>query len=218
MAADYYVFLGDVVSSRNIPNREDLQLKLQRACAKASRLYQTSIHAKLKLLKGTDEIGAVLTSWQDVFNIINLILDAIHPYQIRFSLVRDCVDVGEKTADVAKMDGTAFHRAATMINQLKQNGLLFEMAIGDAVADLAMTTQVSMLLLFRQHWSVKHHKIVMASREEKTQQFIAREMGISQQEVSRLLRQISWKQYRLMEKMIQQQFELLGGGIEWTAK
>ena len=212
MAANYFVLLGDVVLSRNIANREEFQLRLQSACEKAFRQYPATFYTKIKLLKGTDEIGAVLNSRQDVFSIINLILDEVHPYQIRFSLVRDIIDVGEESDDVASMDGPAFHRASVVINQLKQNGLLFNIATGETVTDMSITNQVSMLLLLRQRWSVKHYKIVMEYRNGKSQQAIANNLNFSQQEVSRLLRQINWKQYRIMEDLIYAQFKLLGNG------
>lgn len=210
MAANYYVLLGDVVLSRNIARREEFQLRLRRACAKATKQFSATVHTRIKLLKGTDEFGGVLNSWQDVFDMVNMILDEIHPYQVRFSLVRDVIDVGEKSDDVAKMDGPAFHRAASMINELKQTGLLFQMATGDLQTDISISNQVSMLLLLRQRWTAKHHQIVMEYRKNETQQFIASKMKITQQEVSRLSRQIHWKQYHFMENLIRQQFKSLG--------
>jgi len=212
MAVSYYVLLGDVVLSRNIAHREEFQLRLQRACSKATKQFPTAVHTRIKLLKGTDEFGAVLNSWQNVFDMVNMILDEIHPYQVRFSLVRDVIDVGEYSDDVAKMDGPAFHRAASMINELKQTGLLFQMATGDPQTDMSISNQVSMLLLLRQRWTAKHHQIVMEYRKNETQQFIASKMKITQQEVSRLLRQIHWKQYHVMENLIRQQFISLGNG------
>lgn len=212
MISSYYVLLGDVVMSRNIARREEFQLRLQSACAKATKQFPATVHTKIKLLKGTDEIGAVLNSWQDAFDIVNMILDEIHPYQIRFSLVRDVIDVGDNSDDVAKMDGPAFHRAASMINDLKQTGLLFQMATGDPQTDISISNQVSMLLLLRQRWTVKHHQVVMEYKKNETQQLIASKMQITQQEVSRLLRQIHWKQYRIMENSIRQQFKALGNG------
>lgn len=212
MSASYYVMLGDVVLSRNIARREEFQLCLQRACSKATKQFPATVHTKIKLLKGADEFGAVLNSWQDVFDMVNMILDEIHPYQVRFSLVRDVIDVGENSDDVAKMDGPAFHRAASIINELKQTGLQFKMATGDPQTDISISNQVSMLLLLRQRWTVKHHQIVMEYRKNETQQFIAKKMKITQQEVSRLSRQIYWKQYHVMENLIRQQFKSLGNG------
>jgi hypothetical protein len=212
MSASYYVLLGDVVLSRSIAHREEFQSRLQRACAKVTKQFPATFHSRIKLLKGTDELGAVLNSWQDVFDIVSIILDEIHPYQVRFSLVRDVIDVGEHSDDVAKMDGPAFHRAASMIDELKQTGLLFHMATGDPQTDMSISNQVSMLLLLRQRWTAKHHQVVMEYRKSETQQHIANRMNITQQEVSRLLRQIHWKQYRLMEDVIRQQFRGLGRG------
>ncbi|MDD2272053.1 MAG: SatD family protein [Desulfuromonadaceae bacterium] len=212
MAASYYVLLGDVVSSRNIARREEFQLRLQHACAEAAKQFSATVHARIKLLKGTDEIGAVLNSWQDAFDIVSIILDEIHPYQIRFSLVRGVIDVGENSDDVAKMDGPAFHAAASIINELKQNGLLFQMITGDPQTDMSISNQVSMLLLLRQRWTAKHHQVVMEYRKNETQQFIASKMKITQQEVSRLLRQIHWKQYRIMENLVRNQFKSFGSG------
>jgi len=212
VSANYYVLLGDVVLSRDVAHREEFQKELQRACMRASEQYRPSLHADIKLIKGVDEIGAVLNNWRDAFDIVNLILDAVHPYQIRFALVRDLIDVGETSGDVSTMDGPAFHRAAAIINELKQSGLRFRIGVGEPIIDLALSNQVSMLLLLRQRWTVKHHQVVAAARRHATQRTIAEQMQVSQQEVSRLLRQINWKQYQLMEKSIRDQFRLLGKG------
>ncbi|TAN38338.1 MAG: hypothetical protein EPN24_05840 [Candidatus Methanoperedens sp.] len=62
MKKKLYVLSGDVISSRQIRNREDVQKKLAEACKKINTVYANEISADFKILKGTDEIGGVLST------------------------------------------------------------------------------------------------------------------------------------------------------------
>lgn len=207
MADTYCVLLGDVVTSRKIRNREEFQSILYNACVKASDKYGGDFLADIKILKGTDEVGAVLYSWKHVFRIINIILEEVYPHQIRFSLVKGVVDVGVDSGDVAKMDGPAFHSAVQEINKLKQNGLMFSICTENKAMDRSISTQVCLLFLLRQYWNKRQYEIFCEYNKNISQKTIAEKMNISQQAVSKSLQQTTWKQYHILEHSIHEQFD-----------
>lgn len=210
MNCNYYVLLGDVVMSRQIPDREAFQTTLHNACVKASDLYRNDFLAEIKILKGADEIGGVLYSWKEVYNIMDFILKEVYPYQIRFSLVKGLVDVGADSGNVANMDGPAFHLAAEEISTLKNNGLMFSMSTENKDMDRSIATQVCFILLLRQYWNARQYAIVLEYSNTISQKAVAEKLGISQQAVSKSLIQTKWKQYQILEKSILEQFEKYG--------
>lgn len=143
MMADYFVFLGDVVGSREIPDRDDFRSRLVQTCSQVNERYDEEIHADLQLLKGVDEIGGVLSSGAIIYRLVRTFADAIHPHRLRVAVVHDTIDVGATTGAVSKMDGPAFHRADELLDAIEGSDLLFDVRTGRERFDLAVATRLT---------------------------------------------------------------------------
>ena len=199
MKKKLYVLLGDVISSRRINDRDNFQRKVREMCKKVNSTYTTDIYADLKILKGIDEIGGVLSNMSKCYEIINTILDQLYPYQMRFVFVLDYVDTALDTKDVAKMDGPAFHKASDIMSTLKKSKLIFDMSVGDKVIDSAITGQINLILLLKRNRSIKQQRIVKEYEKTQNQSEVAENMGITQQAVSKTLNCSMWKEIRNIE-------------------
>lgn len=115
-----FVLLGDVVASRQIKDRDGFQKNLQDLCEEINATYAEDIYAPFKTLKGLDEIGGVLSDISNIYKIIALISEWLHPHQMRCALAFDYVDTALESMDVSKMDGPAFHKAAQAVIDLKR--------------------------------------------------------------------------------------------------
>jgi hypothetical protein len=124
MKRKLYVLLGDVISSRSIAEREKFQKKLEETCRYINSTYTGDIYADFKILKGIDEIGGVLSSMSKSYELINVLLENLHPNLMRFVLVFDYIDAALATMDVAKMDGPAFHKASDLMHTLYPGRLI----------------------------------------------------------------------------------------------
>lgn len=202
MKQKLYVLLGDVISSSPIRNREDVQNKLVRTCEKINTTYAKDIYAKFKILKGADEIGGVLLTIANNYNIITTISEHLYPNLIRFVLVFDYVDTALRTRDVAKMDGPAFHKASDLMTALKKSKLMFDMCVGDKVIDACIVGQINLILLLKKNWSARQRDIVEKYKKAKNQYEVAQKLGITQQAVSKTLNRLMWKEINIIEKKL----------------
>ncbi len=202
MKQKLYVLLGDVISSSKIRNRKGAQKKLARACKEVNTVYAKDICADFKILKGIDEIGGVLSTMRNIYNIITTILGQLYPNLIRFVLVFDYIDTAIDTGDIAKMDGSAFHKASDIMPVLKKSKLMFDMRVGDKMLDNCIAGQVNLILLLKKNWSTKQNRIVREYEKTKNQDEVAKKLGITQQSVSNTLNRSMWKEIKSIEEKL----------------
>lgn len=186
------VLLGDVISSRGISDRTEFRETLHAACNAVNRIHEDDIVAPATTLKGVDEIGVVLTARQAVYEITKQFLDAVHPIKIRFGVGKGRIDVGADTKDVAEMDGPAFHQVDELLTRLRETGLLFDGIFGDRTLDRAISDEINMLLRWRVELSQRQREYLLAYETGGTQTAAADELGVTQQAVSKELRNIGW--------------------------
>lgn len=207
MKQKFYVLLGDVISSSKIRNREEARKKLARACNEVNNVYAKDIRADFKILKGIDEIGGVLSTMRNIYNIITTILWQLYPNLIRFVLVFDYIDTAIDTGDIAKMDGSAFHKASNMMPLLKKSKLMFDMRVGDKMIDNSITGQVNLILLLKKNWSAHQNRIVREYKKTKNQYEVAKKLGTTQQSVSNTLNRSMWKEIKSIEEKLNDMLE-----------
>jgi hypothetical protein len=215
MQEKYHVMLGDVVSSRTIADRPNFQKKLENACNDVNLNYRNDIFAEFKISKGTDEIAGVLVDISNIFKIITLFFDYLYPYQIRFALVYDYIDVSMDIRDVTKMDGPAFHKASSDINELKLIGTSFKFSVYDLIVDSAIENEINLLFMIKSDWSLLQHNIIKEYMKLGKQTEVANKLGTSQTFVSRTIHKLRWKELSYIEEnlnymLLRYQQRLLG--------
>lgn len=199
---DHFVLLGDVVDSRSISNRDTFRRHLVRGCDRVNDQYEGDIFGELEILKGIDEIGCVLVSVTNLYDIAKELLNAIYPHQIRIAVVHGEIDVGVRTGSISQMDGPAFHQADELLNNIEQSGRLFDLRTGRMGFDLAVADQINHLLMMRQRWTNHQHDVVSKYEKIGTQNEVSEELGISQQAVSKVLRRASWPMIQHLEERL----------------
>ena len=166
------------------------------------------------ILKGIDEIGAVLLSVAPAYRIITGLIGALEPEEMRFALAAGDVDVGRTTGSVSLMDGSAFHRAAEAMEGLKRSKLLFAMSVGDPVLDAAIVGQVNLLTIVKSVRTGRQAEVIAEFEKMGSQEQTASALGVSQQSVSDVLRRSHYLQVRRLEQNIEELFELYAKRIE----
>ncbi len=207
MARERYVLIGDVRDSRGIRDREAFRARLTDACEAVNRDHERELAAACTVLKGVDEIGAVLLSIASAYDIMRTLLEAIAPEVMRFVLVRGEVDVGLDSGDVALMDGQAFHAAAAAMGDLKRRKLALRLRAGDSVLDAAIEAEVNLLAIVRDVRSERQNEVIGVYERTGGQAEAARELGVTQQAVSSVLRRSWYKQTERIEQDLPRQFE-----------
>ncbi len=191
--------LGDLFSSRQIKNSEELQKKLENSFEKVNNIYAKDIYAKFKVLKGVDEIGGVLSNIQHAYNIIDIISDEISPNLMRFVLVLDDIDDPVEARNITKMSGVAFHKASDMMGKLKKSDLTVDIALCNRSLDKILTDIINLIRSVKKDWSVTKHQIFKEYKETGNQYKVAEKLGITQQAVSKNLDHMNWREMDEME-------------------
>jgi hypothetical protein len=199
MEKKLFVVLGDMVSSRNIVDRDNFENRIEKACDEVNQKYKNCLYSNFKTIKGIDEIGGVLKDISHIYKIIILLQDYFYPQSMRFALVFDCVNAGLETDDVSKMDGPAFHIAAEEINKLKKKKLLFGFRTKDEITDTAIEGEINLLLLLSHSLSDTQRRIIKEYRKSMTHKEIADTLGTTRQNVSNTLERIDWARVDYIE-------------------
>ncbi|MEG3224052.1 MAG: hypothetical protein BME94_00650 [Methanobacteriales archaeon Met13] len=205
---ELYVLLGDVISSRKILDRPAFQHKLGEAVFKVNQEYENDLYSQMKILKGADEVGETLTTITNIYDIMNLLWDALYPHQMRFVLVKGKIDTGLTTKNIAKMDGPALHHASDLMRTLKSEKLLFEMSTGQKIIDLSLTGALNGTIMLKKRWSPKKREIVKEYEKTGKQRLVALKLKIKQQTVSEHLKMPNLNEITILEQKIRDALKL----------
>ncbi|KAA3613877.1 MAG: hypothetical protein DWQ05_16510 [Calditrichaeota bacterium] len=119
----YLVLIGDVVSSKKIPERMKFQNELQALFADLNN-KNNSLISPYTITLG-DEFQAVFTNPQRLFLDIFSIMERTWPVRIRFSLGIGTIATQINKNQAIGMDGQAFHCAREGMSKMRrQNSLL----------------------------------------------------------------------------------------------
>lgn len=194
-----YVLLGDVVRSSKVRDTEGFQRRLRHLMGLLNERFAPDLDAEFKILKGIDEIGAVLRSLRFLSAILSEVFFALYPGALRIVVVYGRITVGFSTGDVTQMDGPAFHDAADLMESLKRERLFFRLKAHFPLLDQAISGQVNALTLLKIHWTPEQVEVIRAYRQHRSQLRVASLLGISQQAVSDRLRRAHWAEIHRLE-------------------
>jgi hypothetical protein len=202
MPREYVTLVGDVVGSKTIQNREAFRRRLQSACDHVNSAFSKDFYAKVKLIKGVDEVSGVLTRLENVYRIIQLIYQTIHPHLSRFAIVYGPLDIGLASKDAARMDGTAFHKAADTIAQLKKTGDLVAVQLGDDLVDRLLTSHMNLVFFLQRGWTERQFELATLYRKLGSQEKVAKRLDIIQPTVSKALKAANYDEILRAEESI----------------
>lgn len=116
--------IGDIVSSKKIVDRKEIQEKLQSILGSINSRKDTHLVSPYIITLG-DEFQALFDQADNLFLDAFLILQAIYPVKIRFSYGIGTIETMINQKYAIGMDGPAFHNAREGIEELKKTSYLF---------------------------------------------------------------------------------------------
>jgi hypothetical protein len=115
-----YVIIGDIVRSRSLNNRMEVQKKLKECLDSLNRTYQEDILAEFMITLG-DEFQGILESPLNLFEMIARVQTDMKPVKIRFGIgLGDLLIPIDHKMSIGT-DGPAWWEARNMIDELKGN-------------------------------------------------------------------------------------------------
>lgn len=197
-----YLLLSDVVGSRKIKDRKKFEKKLAETLQKVQQHYAPFFEMPIQVWKGLDETAAMLKEPWKLYAVMDAVDEGIAPFKMRFVVVKGTVDVLPQAGDISKADGEVFHIAAARMLELKKQGLKFSCETGDALFDKAWQGQLNLLWLVKESWTERQRKVYRLYCETGVQESVAKQLNISQQNVSKTLRSIAAAQVQALEKNV----------------
>ena len=208
-----YVVLGDVVGSREIDDRAAFRGQLSDARNAVTDACGEDFVAGPSVLKGIDEVGAVLTRLGRLYDVVVTMNDRLHPHAIRLAVASGEIEFGA-TDDVARMDGEAVHRATELLEGVEADGLWFGLDTGTEPLDTAVADEINLLVHLRRSWTDRQREVVTRYERTGTQRAVADELGVSQQAVSTVLQGASWPLIETVEERLRRTLASYDGDDE----
>jgi len=191
---NYVAVIGDIVDSRNIKNREEVQLILKDTLSLINEKYQEDIASKFIITLG-DEFQGLLSDGARVINIINEIEDKIYPVRLRFGIGIGSISTEINPVLSLGADGPAYHIARDMIENLKKSekrtkvgnqNIMISTQDNNTDIIRLLNTLFLMCSTLKSKWSDRQREIISAYKESDFSQIkAAQKLGIKQSSVNK---------------------------------
>lgn len=180
----YFVLIGDLVASRELDNRAEVQTRFQDAVSELNRSLRGRLATPMKLTAG-DEVQA-LTQIPTVFvGIITHVSETLAPVQISWGIGFGQLATAFED-DVAKLDGPCFHRAREAVEAAKKSSRALQVAGIEEPDATSLSALMNLIGSIRSAWTERQLEVVRKSRG-RVQKDVARSLGVDPSTVSRTL-------------------------------
>ncbi|MCK5058073.1 MAG: hypothetical protein KAT34_15580 [Candidatus Aminicenantes bacterium] len=201
MSAKYYVMLMDVIGSSDLPNRDEVTEKLEKAMASVNATCKDDFLAPFEITRG-DEVAAVLTSIANTYDIITIFRETLFPVGMRTTLIYDELISGLGSRQSSIIDGPAFHRGNSQMLNLKKTQKTFGLNTGQPELDQGAAALLNLLLWQWNNFTPLQQNIIRLYQEIKHQGKVAKIIRRTQQQVQFTLEKCRWELIDEAEKTI----------------
>jgi DNA-binding CsgD family transcriptional regulator len=181
--AKYLAVIGDVVKSREIPDRSRFQQQLRSSIRRVNEEFSSSIASNFVLTIG-DEFQGLLKSVDRIPQLLAVIRSGIHPIVQRVGIGIGSLDTVLEP-DAIGMDGPCFHRARDAIELAKTCGTSIEVETG--YSNDAFRIYSLLYSSLRKQWTVRQQQVFDLSMIGLAGKAIAQQLEITPSAVSQHL-------------------------------
>lgn len=205
------VLIGDLVGSRSLPDRAEVQRRLVAAVEAANAERAEALAAPLALTAG-DEVQALLADPSAAVDLVTRVSDALRPVGLAWGLGRGPLTT-DPSGDVSAMDGPCFHRAREAVEEAAREGAWLAARGFSDVDDRALSGLFRLLGVVREGWTDTQFDYVRASRD-RTQREVAEMFERDETTVSRTLSRAHVRDLLEGEEAARALLAAYGGGRE----
>jgi len=213
----YFAIIGDVVDSRKIDNRDDVQKQYVEVINRINKEYSEDIASKFLITLG-DSFQGLLNKSDHILEIIEKIEKLMAPFKLRFGIGVGNINTSIAIEDSSLTDGPAYHNARFAIDEVKtlhsrskctSNVLVHS---DNTVLDNLINSSISLCNTIKSSWTDKQKQVInLSMNEKKSQVEIAEQLNIKQPSVNSRLQSSNVYLYNDAIKNINKAFELYVG-------
>lgn len=194
----YTVITADIIESRKITDRKNVQTKIKSMLKKINKRYKRIISVKFSLTLG-DEFQGLIKDLVNSYELIKVIEKEMYPLKIRFGVGYGKVST-PFSQKIGEMDGECFvnsREALELSRKLNQN---IAYKTGFEEKDLAINTILMLISAIKESWKDIHYRRVWLYEELKTYQEVARKEKVSIQMISKMFKNIKYDKIKKAEE------------------
>lgn len=217
--AAYVAVIGDIVASKAIGERAEVQHRLERALHDINEACAADIASRFMITLG-DEFQGLLRTGAQAAELIERIERAMYPVRVRFGLGVGAITTEIDAERPLGADGPAYHGARRAVEALKaserkrmesRTGARIEIAGYPDVAEV-VNTIFALNTALKSRWAQRQREVVSAYLEcGGTQSEVAQRLGIHQSNVQKALAHASFYTYQRALRAISQMLSGIGG-------
>jgi len=188
---NYCVIIGDIVESRRLAGRSEMQSAFNRALQNSNNQFKSEIVSPLTLTIG-DEFQAVLKCDCPFLDLIAFFEQELRnssaAIRFRYGVGLAAIDTEINRSAAIGMDGPAFHLARGSLEFAKKNAFKYHLNTAIETIDAqALNLLLHWIGLSENGWSTHKSNAVYLSAQNWTQKKIAVKLTVSQPAVSKML-------------------------------
>lgn len=186
----YFIVTGDLIASREIPNRAQIQKDLQKTLEDINNRFAKNI------------VCPFVIGWGDAFQgaLVSLsgLYDIIESFENQLTIKFRCgIGIGEISTDFKlnplEMDGPAFHASQFALAEAKKNQNFVWIKSERGQFDMIINTLWLLLSTIKSGWTERQCEVIQLRRLSLTYVEIGRKLGITKQAVYNILKSAQWE-------------------------
>jgi len=214
------VLMADLVDSKQVAQRKAFEKKLRTLVREINK----DPTVRIEITQGIDLVVGVMPSLQSAWQVAECLTMGVFPEAFRFGIGVGEIDIAGDGDDINAMDGTAFHAAAAAVAEAEESGTPFRLRLAEGAqpkqdkarfaAEIQLVeANLSLMQTIRSQWTERGAQIVSLYEKLGTQQATAKRLKISQQAVSKVLRQGHYKVFAAAKHSLSAMLLVMDGVI-----
>lgn len=201
----YIAIIGDMVKSRQLDNRTEVQERLKKVLSDVNNRYEEEIAACFAITLG-DEFQGLLKCSDHLIAIIDEIKVAMYPVMFRFGIGFGAITTEIDRGAAIGADGPAFYAARDAIQEVAASIAKNEQAAKDVIIQCDQSAQSYVAIInatlatsyyIECQWTDKQREItrLLSLNPSLSQKALAIELGISQSSIQRRIQSSGYYTY-----------------------
>ncbi|NMA12838.1 MAG: hypothetical protein GX933_06635 [Chloroflexi bacterium] len=208
----YAVIIMDIIDSRSMPDRDDVQQQLKEILSMINRNFSEEIAADFRISLG-DEFQGMLSRFNSLMEIVDTIRFKMAPVRLRTGIGIGSISTAINRKNITQIDGPAFYLARESINIIRTNEMKnsqpkldFVISCNEFPQQIALLNScLALSKVIEGRWSEKQRKAVETMLySDLSQKEGASRLAITPSGIQRQLKNADYYNYKFARDQMQQ--------------
>jgi len=213
--SNLYALIGDVVGSRELDDRAEVQRTLAELLESLNHRFwgggdsEASLAAPIKLTAG-DEMQALLRAPAPTVEIVVSIADALYPVEVVWGLGMGSIST-DLVEDVALVDGPCFHHAREAVEDAADRGAWLQARGFPEPFSDSLSALFQLIGAVRSRWKPAQMRYIRSARD-RAQTEVAQMHGVDESTVSKALQAARFRDVEAAEEATRRLLDWIADG------